>query len=70
LRSNTRNRVLGAKIGSGIIGGAAVLSSPLLGEERWGAATLVSEPCGYDREQKEGDLCHAMSKRIIKETNV
>lgn len=42
LRSKIRNRSLGDKGGAGKIGDATTLSSSLLREDRWGAATLCS----------------------------
>lgn len=54
LRSRTKKRLLLGDGGLGKIGGATTLSSTLLGEERPGAATLRSEPCGNEREKDGG----------------
>jgi hypothetical protein len=55
LRSNTRNRVLGGKGGTGKMGGTIALPSSLLGEARRGAATLCSDPCGDERHKAGED---------------
>ena len=52
LRSNIRNRVLGGKGGAGKIGEATMLSSTLMGDERWGATTLCFDPCRDEQEKR------------------
>jgi len=55
LRSRTRKRVLGCKGRTGKGGGAIALPSSLLGEDRRGAATLSSDPCGDERDKAGED---------------